>query len=305
MSPIATDADFLVPIHRLACMQYLATLVEAGYHYWHTGSVHYSKAAGFLAKMRSLYAIEATPGQRAVAKTKGTANVQLVMWLDQLTTGHVRWYLLATPGRRRVDPVTGKVDDEQGFTDLIFQRESMKDAHRIPLTWMGHYRLVRHQKAADPQKRQSRKPVWTWLLTKETYRDWEARLTDAARAGNRALYREFRPILTSPMFSGVRENIGDLAKAAEVSFRKQHRGSTYQSPMPLVLPYVTKVKVFQDGTLLSLVEQLRQEDADAKARAMAAAKVIVSGVEPPAQYTQSLKEKAHGSAQEEGSHGPA
>lgn len=296
MNRIATDDDFLIPIHRLACMAYLASLVADAYYYWHSGSVHYPRAAAFLAKMRALYPIDATPGQRVVAKSKGRANVRLVMYPDQANTGYLLWFLLATPGRFPVDPLTGQLDRSKGFADLIFQRERLKDIRQIPLVWLGHYRLVQHQKAADPAKRRSRKTVWTWRMTPETYRQWELRLTEAASMGNRALNREFQPLLTSPMFSGIREHIADLACAAEAAFRKQHKGIKYESPLPPVLPYIRKSTVFQNSTLLAVVEQLRMEDIDAKARAMAAAKVVLSGVEPPNYFTQSLKEKHNGIA---------
>jgi hypothetical protein len=157
--------------------------------------VHFAKAPGFLAKMRDLYPVEATPGQRATAKLKRQANVQLVICLDQLQTGYLRWYLLVTPGRLHVDPVSGKIDEDRGFNDLIFQREPLKDARRIPINWMGHYRLIQRQKAADSKKRQSRKAVWTWALTKETFREWELRLSFAAKVDTLQLTRAEKVLL--------------------------------------------------------------------------------------------------------------
>lgn len=304
MNAIATDADFLIPQHRAAAMLYLQTLAATGYHYWNTGSVHYEKAAGFLQKMRALYPIDLSPGQRAVAQAKGRANVYLVMFPDASRTGYIQWFLVATRGRHAVDPLTGEVVTTQNYTDLVYQREKMKDGREIPLTWLGHYRLVQHRPARDPKKKKSQKRVWTWRLTSETYRQWQLRLEQAARVGNTALRKEIEPLLRSPMFSGVREDIVQLNAAAEAAFRKQHKAIGYISPLPAVLPYMPKVVVYRDATLLSLVEQLRLEDADDKARAMAAAKSLLAGAEPRMQFTQSLfMEKSDGSSEEKSGDG--
>ena len=309
MSPIATHADFPVPISRAGCMSYLVHLMADGYSYWHSGSVHFEKAEGFVQKMRMLYPIEATPGQRAVAKSKGRANVQLVIFPDQARPGFLVWYLLATRGKPFVDPLTGEVQEEKGFSDLIFQREKMKDGRKIALTWCSHYRLLQHQPARDPNKRKSQKRVWTWRLTDETYRQWALRLADVAKAGLGPLRREIKPLLISPMFSGVREDIARLGDLAEAAYRKQHKNSTYISPLPVVLPYLAKVPVFRDATLLSLVALLRQQEADAKVQAMAAVKSLQSGeTEPPNRFSQSLfldREKVDGVDQEEGGVGPS
>ena len=71
MDVIATDTDFLIPQHRAAAMSYLQTLAATGYHYWNAGSVHYGKAAGFLAKIRALYPIDLSPGQRGYRQESG------------------------------------------------------------------------------------------------------------------------------------------------------------------------------------------------------------------------------------------
>ncbi|SEQ18208.1 hypothetical protein SAMN04488038_104204 [Solimonas aquatica] len=304
MKAIATDADFLIPQHRAAAMSYLQTLAATGYHYWNTGSVHYEKAAGFLAKMRALYPIDLSPGQRAVAQAKGRANAYLVMFPDGSKTGYIQWFLVATRGRHAVDPLTGELLTDQPFADLIHQREKMKDGHRIPLTWLGHYRLVQHQPVRDPRKKKSQKRVWTWRLTVETYRQWQLRLEQAARIGNTALRKEIEPLLRSPMFSGVRDDIAQLAALAEAAFRKQHKSAAYVSPLPAMLPYMPRVTVYRDGTLFSLVEQLRQQDADDKARAMAASRALLAGAEPRMQFTQSMfMEISNGSSEEEGGSG--
>jgi hypothetical protein len=302
MNPIATDLDYLIPVHRLACMEHLQRLVATGYFYWHAGTVHFTKAAGFLQKMRAYYPIEATPGQRAVAQRKHRANVHLLMYPDPSRTGYILWFLLATLGRRKVDPVTGVVDAAAGFIDFIFERERMKDARQVPLTWLGYYELGQFEAPADRRKKQGAKRTWTWRLTRSNFSEWDARLTIAAQAGLSILHREFRPILTSPMFAGVRRDVVLLEQRAEASFHKQHPRSAYRSPIAVPLPYVCRVKVFQDSTLLSMVERLGAEDADAKARARAAAEAALSGVEPPNHYTQSLtmmKERSDGFAEEE------
>ena len=242
-----------------------------------------------------------------MAQAKGRANAYLMMFPDAARTGYIQWFLLATRGRHTVDPLTGELLSDQTFADLIHQREKMKDGHRIPLTWLGHYRLVQRQPVRDPRKKKSQKRVWTWRLTTETFRQWQLRLEQAAKVGNTALRKEIEPLLRSPMFSGVREDIAQLASLAEAAFRKQHKAAAYVSPLPSVLPYMPRVKVFQAATLLSLVEQLRQQDADDKARAMAAAKSVLAGAEPRVQFSQSLflTEKSDGSFEEESGAGAA
>jgi len=297
MKSVATESDMLIPQHRLALLQHLATLVGIGsYYWWHSGSVHCEKAIGFVAKMRALYPIDRTPGQRAVAKDKRIANVELVMFPDPTKVGYVLWYLLATPGKPYVDPLTGKIDASRGFTDLIFQREPMKDGRNIPVMFLSHFQLVQRQKIVDLKKRRSRKATWTWALSQSTFREWQVRLEQAAKVGNLALGREAKPLMLSPFFSGVRGDVERLAELASAAFQKNHRSETYKRPFPPMLPYVTKVKVFQDATLYSLVDQLRQDGLEIKARAAKAVKDVLAGFEPPNQYTQSLKEKCNGVA---------
>lgn len=300
---IAADDDFLLPMNRAAAMSYLLTLTAAGYHYWNAGSVHHEKAAGFLKKMRALYPVDLTPGQRAVAQAKGRANVTLVMYPDATRTGYLQWFLLATRGRHPVDPVTGEVLTHQPFVDCIHQREKMKDCCKLPLTWLGHYQLVQHQPTRDPRKRKSQKRVWTWRLSPDSFRQWQVRLDQAAKVSNAALRKEISPLLRAPMFSGVREDVAALAASAESAFRKQHKAASFISPLPTVLPYMPKVKVFHSATLYAAVVQLQQEALEAKERAMAATRAVLAGAEPPMKFTQSLftKEKSDGFvAQEDG-----
>lgn len=251
---------FRVPDHRLAAMSLIQMLVSRGYYWWHTGSVRADKVLGLMAKFCSLYpSILTSPNQRATAKRRRIANVQLVLFPDITRPGNLVWYLLATAGK----PLPETDHRAPEFPDLIHQRERMKDARRVPLWWHDHYLL--HQRTIVPDRGKKRPPrtVWTWSIHPDQMVGWRDRIQQAAVLGEAPLVEVFSLLRMSPMFSGIRSDVMDLSRRARDIWKKNHRKSHCPNLMENPLPYTQREPIFRRGhTVASVVALILADTAE-------------------------------------------
>ncbi len=109
----------------------------------------------------------------------------------------IRWWMLSTAGQLGLvthGAVPGKVQDCR----LAEGR----------LTF-GHYELVRLPKIAGAE--QGAPTTWTWRLSPQRYKEWEALLVERVKARDLdGLAKAERCLCAMPMFSGVREQLKRL-----------------------------------------------------------------------------------------------
>ena len=107
------SSGHLVPRTKTALLRYVLECVSNGYHLYTHGCVAAKKVQGLVEKMRELYGIGATRGQRAYAREKGRANARLVVSPLEESKPQGDWvfYLLVTDG-----------------VGLVHERESLRDA---------------------------------------------------------------------------------------------------------------------------------------------------------------------------------
>lgn len=210
---MTTAADqILVPNSQAAALRYLLECVENGYCHYVRGSLSAAKAAGFADKMSRLYPILATRGARQWAKSKGKANVRLVIFptLEDPTIFH--YFLLATDG-----------------TGEIHEREPLTDA-RNPASRLQFWKL--YDKGYAPAYELVGRPVkghngathrWTWvisefLLTKMA--GWLARGAARARSSHAKkadyLYRAIQGLRAMPGFNGIRQQKRQLVQNTDI-----------------------------------------------------------------------------------------
>lgn len=231
-----------IPDHRLAAMLQLQLLMSQGYFYWNSGVVTATKAASLAEKFTGLYdGILATPNQRSTRRRKHIANVELIFFPDELSDLHLRWFLLATPGK--IAPSTRPKDEQ--FTDLIHQREKMKNGLNIPLEWSGHYILHRRTIKHPLEKKRASRQRWTWSIHPTQTQHWRNRIQLAAEYDARSVISVFDQLRLSPMFAGIRADIRAFDDHAHTIWKKNHRSLGYPSPLTIPLPYTRRVPIYR------------------------------------------------------------
>jgi hypothetical protein len=270
-----------VPTSKAGAMSYVQLLVGLGYHYWHRGAVWHEKALGFVQKMSELYPISLGETQRNRAKAKGVANVKLVLFPDMKVPGQLVWYLMATPGK-----------------GLIHEREKMKSALVSPVLWLDQYELQRRSRWQLSGGKCKNRLRWTWVFQgayKLSLQD-SIRTYCATAEAKKELLLLFDNLRHIPLFSGVRDELYELDRYAEATWRKTHK-SVYQ-PHCSELPFITRIAVFEGLTLGVLVEKMAGRVREEKAKSSDLAEAVLLGDDAAQSLTQSLRLK-HGTAQKE------
>lgn len=192
--------QILVPNSQAAALRYILECVENGYFHYVRGSLSASKVDGFAEKMAELYPILATRGARQWAKSKGKANVRLVIFpaIEDPTMFH--YFILATDG-----------------TGEIHEREQLSDA-RNPSRRLQFWKL--YDKGYAPAYELVGRPVkgrkvtthrWTWVMSAFLFAkmaEWLAKGAARARSSQSKksdyLYKAIQGLRAMPGFSGIR-----------------------------------------------------------------------------------------------------
>jgi len=272
---------------KAAAMSYLSLLVSMGHVHWHRGEVRPDKALGFVSKMYSIYpelALKETARMRV--KSKGRANIRLVIYPDLLRPEVLQWWLLATPG-----------------SGLVFERERMKDVRDHPLLWLDQYQIQRITSTYRPSgKTKQQRTTWSWTLQpvyRAELRDLAKSYCDASvESAKPAMYKLFERLRRMPMFSGIRDDLQALDAFAKGTWNKKHRTHPYVSHVQ-ALPYMTRIKVFEGLNLAALVEEMLAAQAAAKAQARELAQRALSDEDAPVYLTQSLISRSRNGTEKE------
>ncbi len=208
---IAAD-QILVPTSQAAALRYLLECDDHGHCHYARGSLSASKAAGFAEKMAGLYPILASRGARQWAKSKGNANVRLVIFptLEDPTMFH--YYLLVTDG-----------------TGEIHEREQLTDA-RSPAGRLQFWKL--YSKGYAPAYELVARPVkghkgvthrWTWVMSEFLFAkmaDWLAKGAARARSSRAKkadyLYKAIQGLRAMPGFNGIRLQKRQLVQSTDM-----------------------------------------------------------------------------------------
>lgn len=180
-----------------AALARILDCVPKGYHRYTSGTVAAVKGEALARKFHALYGIGCTPAQRITRKSKGLANVVLVMYWPQ-GADKVDWLLLATDGEGLEGETLRAVDE------------------RPRVNWLG-YELVRHASLG--------RTVWTWRRPKTEMADLHALVVDQThRRHYTALTETLERIARQPGFHGVRAQSWTLLEVA--------RAHGYMGPLP-------------------------------------------------------------------------
>lgn len=258
-----------IPTSKSGCMSQLLMLVSTGYKHWIRGEMHYGKAAGFAAKMASMYPINATSDQRSWYKKTGKYAAFLIMYPHDKDPSKIMYWLLATNGAA-----------PKGFLD-IHEREKLSNAEAAALGWRDQYEL-RH----IPHK--GKKSTWTWCMRSDYYARLSASSKESADAGSDALKSFFGKLRHMPMFNGIRSQIVGLDNIAKITWKKQ-RKTAYPNPLKPVdsdlkegeiaasfLPVMPKITVWGDLNLDILILKIKEQEYARQVNGSAQADAILS-----------------------------
>lgn len=216
------------PVSQTALMQHLQRLVAAGHYYWCADLIPAERLAPFVEKW-SEFGLMADIPARAYRKKSGKASVHLCLAPITDDDGDsVRWWMLSTAGKLGLASA-GKVPG------VI--RDCRLAEGRLTL---GHYELARLGKAKHAAPGMTM--TWTWRLSPQRYREWEALLIERIKARDFAgLAKAEQCLLAMPMFSGVREQIKRLFTERDKFARKLKLNLP---PMP-ALPVMRMIKLWE------------------------------------------------------------
>lgn len=184
------------PVNQTACMQHLQRLVSSGHYFWCADVIPEARLASFVDKW-SVFGLTADIPARAYRKKCGKASVHLCLEPMMEEGAPIRWWMLSTAGKFGLSThgaVPGMV------------RDCRLEEGRLTF---GHYELVRQPKLAGAE--QGAPTTWTWRLSQQRYKEWEALLVERIKARDLdGLAKAERCLCTMPMFSGVREQVKRL-----------------------------------------------------------------------------------------------
>lgn len=257
-----------IPTSKPAAMSHLLMLVSTGYRYYTRGEMHYSKAAGFAAKIANLYPVNATADMRSHAKRTGRYSAFLIMYPHEKDPLKIMFWLLATKGGA-----------PKGYVD-IHAREKLSDVFQMPLSWRDQYECVHLEKEGRAGSR------WTWRMKKDYFARLDSSAKEAADAGRDALKQFFGMLSHMPMFAGIRAQVVALDKCARATWKKQ-RKTAYPDPLrpesakegsdaASWLPVMPKISVWGDLTLEILIEKLAESEQQRKIAGAAEAATVIA-----------------------------
>lgn len=201
-----------IPRNMTALLQMLLRHVAAGHHYYCADRIPRAKLTGFIAKWEPAFRLRADPPARAYRKRTGRASVHLCVHPELLSAdaNDVAWWMLSTPGK-------DGLSDAPRVPGVIHNARTISGRLRC-----GHYELLEQPKTfLDAAGRKKTITTWTWRLTPDRYRAWEAKLVGAAKSHDRAeVGAGIECLKAMPMFSGVRSQVMKLANEANRMLRK-------------------------------------------------------------------------------------
>ena len=212
--------------HKSAAMQRVQDLVRRGYVRWTSGMVPREKVARLTAKFGARYGTAADRNERRRRRRHGAGNAFLVVYLPARQPYAVWWLL---------------VDDDhpaQHYEDLWDAREvrlTMPNPYWCPELWQADYELVRLDNR------------WTWRMLEERRVEWQTRLREAVRCGDRdSRQRQVRQAVWSlrrlPGFRGIRQDAHSLIRLLKSDWQRvRHKGEPLPAT-PRLPPYLRRVR---------------------------------------------------------------
>jgi len=176
-------------IHLSGTLHNLITLTAKGYVYHVSGVVKPEKALHLHSRFSEIYDTELSRFQRARRKKNGKCNVRFFMH-PRYTSHEFEWWLLATEG-------------EGIFHERENPKSGLKKRHRLR-AFKNYEAIIAPAKGDVPR--------WTWRLTDEVYKNWEARIQAAIRnrKDDKDLKNLMRELHSLPGFRGVRNQVAQL-----------------------------------------------------------------------------------------------
>ena len=221
---------FRRPVNQTAFMQHLQRLVASGHYYWCTDVIPAARLMPFAEKW-SDFALTADIPARAYRKKCGKASVYLCLApVAEDEESAIPWWMLSTAGTLGL-ATAGLVPGV--VRDCRLAEGRLK---------FGHYELVRLSKQKGGE--QGAPATWTWRLSPQRYKEWEALLVERIKARDFAgLVKAEQCLVTMPMFSGVREQVKRLLVERD-KFAGKLKLKLPPSPP---LPVMRMVKLWEAG----------------------------------------------------------
>jgi hypothetical protein len=219
------DKPIRVPRNQTALMQLLQRQVSSGHYYWCADTIPKHKLTGFIDKW-SGYALRSDAPARAYRKQTKRASVHLCLnpaGFGQLknadidgqinskevevtrfpTESPVGWWLLSTAGK------AGLID---GLPTPSKVFDCRTDAGRLRFK---DYELVLQTKVVKSGGKSKQLITWTWRLTSQRYKAWEALLIERAKVRDLAgVVKAIDCLRAMPMFAGIRMQVIKLIAEA-------------------------------------------------------------------------------------------
>lgn len=236
-------------------MQRLIDAVSNGYgHYCH-GSVNIDRCANLVNKFNLNYHVLADRNERARRKRAGLGNAKLILWLQNEV---VYWWLMVTAQNagdhsahsieilHDANSISGRIEVE-GF-ELV----------RLPKKTPRKQTALATVKQPDKSKAIFSSKL-TWRMNKHKYQAWRDSIIEGVRntsAG--ALELLIYKLWSSPGFSGIRSQIGNLAALYKNEVKRASRRNA--PALPKRLGYVRRLNT-KGITLGRLVVQNKAQSA--------------------------------------------
>lgn len=212
--------------HKSAAMQRVQDLVRRGYVRWTSGMVPREKVARLTAKFGARYGTAADRNERRRRRRHGAGNAFLVVYLPARQPYAVWWLL---------------VDDDhpaQHYEDLQDAREmrlTMPNPYWCPELWRADYELVRLDNR------------WTWRMLEERRVEWQTRLREAVRCGDRdSRQRQVRQAVWSlrrlPGFRGIRQDAHSLIRLLKSDWQRVRNTNEPLPATPQLPTYLRRVR---------------------------------------------------------------
>jgi len=223
-------------VHASGTLHQLITSTARGYVNHVSGVVKPDKVERVIARFEDLYETNLNRDQRAYRKKKGRCNVRLFIH-PRYTTPDLQWWLLATDGE-----------------GLFYEREKPKSGlkRRSRLTAFNQYEAM-----IAPAK--GNVPRWTWRLSQESSKNWEARIQAAIRnrKNENDLKNIMRELHSLPGFRGVRSQVAGLRKFTGYEWRRITAQDSCPHIPKKVQPYL-RYKTYDQVPVELVAERLKK-----------------------------------------------
>lgn len=160
-------------------------------------SILKSKLPAFIDKWQA-FGLRADAPARAYRKRTGRAAVILCISNDYLNVevDRVSWWMFSTAGK------LGLADADCDKPGKVF------DARRLPRLAVGDYEFV---EATKQVPRGEKSTTWTWRMTPQRFKEWEAWLAERAKQKRLDQVESgFQSIRNQPLAAGVRAQVQKL-----------------------------------------------------------------------------------------------